>query len=47
MVENWRPPLRWLFAANEDSFVVLLFIVVCLVQSLFLTLGPAPAAPMG
>ena len=39
--------LRSLFATNEDSFVILMFIVVGLVLSICLTLGLGPEPPMG
>jgi hypothetical protein len=39
--------LHSLFAANEDLFVILMFIMVGMVLSICLTLGLGPAPPMG
>jgi hypothetical protein len=39
--------LHSLFATNEDSFVIFMFIVVGMVLSICLTLGLGPAPPMG
>lgn len=39
--------LRSLFATNEDSFVILMFILVGMVLATCLTLGLGPAPPVG
>jgi hypothetical protein len=39
--------LHSLFATNEDSFVIFMFIVVGMVLSICLTLGLGPEPPMG
>ena len=38
--------LRSVFATNENSLVILMFIVVGMVLSIYLTLGLGPPPPM-